>query len=152
MYRTPIRSGASPKTRRETTQTAVEVCSKVGSMSADRARVTDFEVQQRPPRPPPDPDAELAGVHTIMAGLALIKAGCVQVRPKPAPAPPAALAPAIAAPETAFLDTKAAAALLGVSPKTLEAWRARGAGPPYTRAGRLVRYRREDLLPVTSKR
>jgi hypothetical protein len=112
--------------------------------------VADFEV---PPRTPPDEAAQLAAVRTIQAGIALIQAGCAQARPPTppelAPLPPPA---ALAAPAAAFLDTRAAAELLGVSPKTLEAWRARGAGPRYTRVGRLVRYRREDLLPDASKR
>jgi predicted DNA-binding transcriptional regulator AlpA len=40
-----------------------------------------------------------------------------------------------------------AAALLNMTPRTLEAWRHRGGGPPYVRiSGRAVRYRRGDLL------
>lgn len=61
-------------------------------------------------------------------------------RPPPAPVQPAAPS---APPE--YLDTKAAAALLGVSAKGLEAMRTRGAGPPYVRIGRRVRYRAADL-------
>ena len=57
------------------------------------------------------------------------------------------LAPAPAAPPPAaeYLTTKAAATLLGVSTKCLEAWRARGEGPRFTQLGRAVRYRLEEL-------
>lgn len=44
------------------------------------------------------------------------------------------------------LGTVDVAALLGISPRTLEAWRLRKVGPKYSRLGpRLVRYRRSDL-------
>jgi DNA-binding transcriptional MerR regulator len=39
-----------------------------------------------------------------------------------------------------------AASLLNLSVRTLQAWRARGAGPPFVKAGRAIRYRRRDLL------
>jgi len=39
-----------------------------------------------------------------------------------------------------------AAELLGVSSRTLQAWRSRNEGPPFVRMGRAVRYRRQDLL------
>ena len=59
----------------------------------------------------------------------------------------AAPAPAKAPAEQGeYLDTRAAAALLGVSVKGLEAMRARGNGPPFIRVGNRVRYRRSDLL------
>lgn len=48
------------------------------------------------------------------------------------------------APDPQVLDTKAAAKLLGLSPRTLETWRSRGKGPPYV-SGRPVQYRRGDL-------
>ena len=38
-----------------------------------------------------------------------------------------------------------AAAYIGCSPASLRAWKAQSRGPRYFRAGRLVRYRREDL-------
>jgi excisionase family DNA binding protein len=38
-----------------------------------------------------------------------------------------------------------AADLLGMSYRTLQAWRAEGKGPPFIRAGRAIRYRRSDL-------
>jgi Helix-turn-helix domain len=46
----------------------------------------------------------------------------------------------------ALLTEVGAADLLCLSVRTLQAWRARGFGPPYVRAGRAVRYRRCDLL------
>lgn len=39
-----------------------------------------------------------------------------------------------------------AAELLGLSSRTLQAWRSRNEGPPYVRVGRAIRYRRQDLL------
>lgn len=46
----------------------------------------------------------------------------------------------------ALLDSEGAAALLGVSRRTLEAWRIRGGGPVYVRLGPgAVRYRPADL-------
>lgn len=59
-----------------------------------------------------------------------------------APAPPLPGAPALAA----VLTTAEAAALLGVSVKTLEALRARGAGPTFKRVGRRVRYEHALLI------
>jgi hypothetical protein len=45
-----------------------------------------------------------------------------------------------------FLNTANAAAVLDRSPKTLEFWRATGAGPRYYYQGRRVRYLRSDLM------
>jgi hypothetical protein len=39
-----------------------------------------------------------------------------------------------------------AAELLGLSSRTLQAWRGKSVGPPYVRAGRAIRYRRRDLI------
>lgn len=39
-----------------------------------------------------------------------------------------------------------ASELLGLSSRTLQAWRARNEGPPFVRAGRAIRYRRRDLI------
>lgn len=44
-----------------------------------------------------------------------------------------------------YLDTKAAAAYLGVTSKTLERWRWKGGGPEYFKVGARVMYR-GDLL------
>ena len=44
-----------------------------------------------------------------------------------------------------LMDTRQAAAVLGVQPRTLEAWRLRGSGPRYVQVGRLVRYRRAAI-------
>lgn len=46
----------------------------------------------------------------------------------------------------ALLPEIHAARLLSLSVRTLQAWRCKGAGPAYVRAGRAVRYRRGDLL------
>jgi hypothetical protein len=51
--------------------------------------------------------------------------------------------------QDALLTEVQAADLLTLSVRTLQAWRARGFGPPYVRAGRAVRYRRRDLLNWT---
>ena len=45
-----------------------------------------------------------------------------------------------------LLDTEAASTLLGCSPAALSKFRTERRGPPYVRVGRLVRYRRPDLL------
>jgi predicted DNA-binding transcriptional regulator AlpA len=45
----------------------------------------------------------------------------------------------------ALLNERDAAALLGVSVRSLQAWRQRGEGPVYVKLGRLVRYRPADL-------
>jgi excisionase family DNA binding protein len=44
-----------------------------------------------------------------------------------------------------LLTEKDAARVLSLSNRTLQTWRVRGAGPPFVRAGRAVRYRRSDL-------
>ena len=38
------------------------------------------------------------------------------------------------------------AEILGLSTRTLQAWRSPGAAPLYVRAGRAIRYRHRDLL------
>jgi len=63
---------------------------------------------------------------------------------------------------TTFLTTAQAADFLGLSPKTLRAWRMRGGGPPYTRMSPTatgmpswrshVRYRRDDLETFVRER
>ncbi len=46
----------------------------------------------------------------------------------------------------AYLSAAAASAYLGDVPiRTLERWRLTGAGPPYTKIGRTIRYAIEDL-------
>ena len=45
----------------------------------------------------------------------------------------------------AFVDTREAAALVGLSPRTLDTYRCTGAGPRYYRLGGSVRYRETDL-------
>lgn len=45
-----------------------------------------------------------------------------------------------------LLTTKAAAAILGISPRTLQSWRAQGKSPKYQRLGhKTIRYKEEDL-------
>lgn len=39
-----------------------------------------------------------------------------------------------------LISSKEAAAVLGISPGTLENWRTRGYGPPYIKYGTLVKY------------
>jgi excisionase family DNA binding protein len=46
----------------------------------------------------------------------------------------------------ALLSEVHAADLLGLSSRTLQAWRVKNGGPPFIRAGRAIRYRRRDLL------
>jgi hypothetical protein len=46
---------------------------------------------------------------------------------------------------TTLLTEQQAAALLGVTVKTLQGWRYRGGGPAFVKLGRCVRYRAEDL-------
>ena len=50
-----------------------------------------------------------------------------------------------AATAPAYLDTQAAARYLGLSTASLEGWRSERRGPPFTKVGRAVRYRRTDL-------
>ena len=47
---------------------------------------------------------------------------------------------------TMFLSTRKAAALLTLSPRTLDRYRENGTGPPYLRLGSRIVYAREDLL------
>lgn len=52
-----------------------------------------------------------------------------------------------------LLDTPATANLLGVAPRTLEAWRMRGNGPPFiTLSPRCVRYRLAEVERWLSNR
>ena len=51
--------------------------------------------------------------------------------------------PPLPNPETTrhrLVDENEAADLLGLSKRTLQAWRVRGGGPPFLKLGRLVRY------------
>ncbi len=45
-----------------------------------------------------------------------------------------------------------AAKLMGLSVRTLQAWRVRGGGPRFMRFGRAVRYRRRDLIEYMDQR
>jgi predicted DNA-binding transcriptional regulator AlpA len=44
-----------------------------------------------------------------------------------------------------LIDEKQLCAELGISSVTSTKWRAKGAGPPFIKVGRLVRYRRADV-------
>jgi hypothetical protein len=48
--------------------------------------------------------------------------------------------------DDALLVEIRAAELLSLSSRTLQAWRIKGEGPAFVRAGRAIRYRRRDLL------
>ncbi len=45
-----------------------------------------------------------------------------------------------------LIDEKEVAEFLGVSRYSLQAWRVRGFGPTFVSVGRLVRYRRADVV------
>ena len=47
--------------------------------------------------------------------------------------------------EPAYVDEKKAARIIAMSVSKLQKLRAAGDGPPYSKVGRLVRYRAEDL-------
>lgn len=51
-----------------------------------------------------------------------------------------------------FLDTRQAALLLNISPRTLEGWRLTGEGPTYTKAGRRVLYYERGVLDWLASR
>ena len=48
--------------------------------------------------------------------------------------------------QTEYLDERAAAAILGLSPHTLARWRWIGDGPRFRKFGKSVRYSRADLM------
>ncbi|QDG76717.1 AlpA family transcriptional regulator [Labrenzia sp. PHM005] len=48
-------------------------------------------------------------------------------------------------PNTHLLNETKAAEYLGLSIRTLQAWRVRGEGPVFVKLGRAVRYRPDDL-------
>jgi len=50
-----------------------------------------------------------------------------------------------AAAGSSLIDEKALCAELGISSVTATKWRAKAAGPPFIKVGRLVRYRRSDV-------
>lgn len=47
--------------------------------------------------------------------------------------------------KTALMTEKAAAEYLGISIRTLQAWRVRGGGVRFVKMGKAVRYRPQDL-------
>jgi predicted DNA-binding transcriptional regulator AlpA len=66
------------------------------------------------------------------------------VRARPRGATPDPVEPSNTAIEP-LLSTRETAALLCISPRTLEAWRGRGQGPPFVRLGGRRGYRRADV-------
>jgi predicted DNA-binding transcriptional regulator AlpA len=52
----------------------------------------------------------------------------------------------------AALNENQAAEFLGVSVRTLQAWRVRGGGPLYVKLGRAVRYQRRALIAFQQER
>ena len=92
------------------------------------------------------PDPATAPLEPLLEALAdavaLRVADRINARP---PAPQAsAHAPPTPTPQQ-WLSPAETAEHIGVSPKTLESWRSRGAGPPFVRVGSRVRYRPTDL-------
>ena len=49
-------------------------------------------------------------------------------------------------PHLKLLTESETAELLGISERTLQAWRVHGGGPAFVRIGRTIRYRRQDVL------
>ena len=46
----------------------------------------------------------------------------------------------------ALLSETEVSDLFGISMRTLQAWRTKKGGPPFVRLGRVIRYRRKDLV------
>jgi excisionase family DNA binding protein len=46
----------------------------------------------------------------------------------------------------ALLSETEVSDLFGISMRTLQAWRMKSGGPPFVRLGRVIRYRRQDLV------
>jgi excisionase family DNA binding protein len=82
--------------------------------------------------------ADLASLASRQAALTAELAEALRATPIATPLPAA-----VAAPE--YLTTREAAALLGVSVRTLATLRAEGWGPRHIRLGRAVRYLRDEL-------
>ena len=51
-----------------------------------------------------------------------------------------------------YLSTPQAAAILGLSPRTLERYRVTGEGPVFAKLGRLVRYSQADIEQWAARR
>jgi predicted DNA-binding transcriptional regulator AlpA len=66
---------------------------------------------------------------------------------------PAPTAPAPAPPDPRkMVNENTAAELLGISPRTLQAWRVAGTGPKFFKIGRTVRYRPAELDSYVRRR
>lgn len=90
-----------------------------------------------------DPEAITADLLGVQAEIAELEERLAELSgaPQPEPAPvPAAAAPERTTPEPEYVGTREAARLLGVSPRTLEGLRMRGAGPSHIRVGKRVLY------------
>jgi excisionase family DNA binding protein len=94
-------------------------------------------------RPASDVLADLAALALRQAELTA-ELGRALLAPAPAPASPAAATPE-------YLTTQEAAALLGVSVRTLAALRAAGRGPQFVRIGHAVRYPRDTVQLPSSE-
>jgi hypothetical protein len=57
----------------------------------------------------------------------------------------ATMAQRVSSPNDPLLRDIDVAAILCVSPRTLQGWRLVGIGPPFVKMGRVVRYKRQDL-------
>lgn len=56
-------------------------------------------------------------------------------------------------PTPILIDERAAADALGLTPRTLQAWRIRGEGPAHVRiSSRCIRYRPQDLAAFAAER
>ncbi|MEO8178271.1 MAG: helix-turn-helix domain-containing protein [Deltaproteobacteria bacterium] len=99
-------------------------------------------------RSPKELDVALAQMDATIAQLEASRETLLgTAAAAPPPVPPAPGRPSEASPgPPAFLDTRAAAELLRVSVKTLEALRARHQGPPWKRVGRRVQYEHAAML------
>ncbi|HEY3496220.1 MAG TPA: helix-turn-helix domain-containing protein [Polyangiaceae bacterium] len=95
-------------------------------------------------RSPADVLADLAALAARQAELTAELASALRAAPAPAPLPAPASAPE-------YLTTREAAALLGVSVRTLAALRAAGKGPRFVRLGHAVRYPRDTVQSPSSE-
>lgn len=94
----------------------------------------------------PEHRAEVAAkIADAEARIAELEADREELEAAPPPVQPSAVSvpvgtPANDVPVPEYVGTRAAAALLGISARTLEGLRARGEGPPCVRIGRRVVY------------
>ncbi len=94
--------------------------------------------------------AESREIRERVRGMAAVPVRLLERVPAPAPEDPHRCEPAQDREEMKetherYLDTREAAALLGLSPRTLDRYRVTGEGPSFFRFGSRVLYLREDL-------